>query len=137
MVNWEFFDQQTPASTIALVEDIRAGVDIHPTRGAHKVHTFREISRVLAGFEDGHADEGPSAGDRSLLGQRIADENGWRAPGPEEVPPSPASTVPPGAPRVGGRHSSAERPVATPADVKPGTVEKTGAPDAAMKEATE
>lgn len=80
MVNWEFFDQQTPASTIALVDDIRAGVEIHPTRGANKVHTFKEVSRVLAGFEDGHADEGPSAGEPSLLGKRIADERGWRAP---------------------------------------------------------
>ena len=80
MVNWEFFDQQTPASTIALVDDIRAGVEIHPTRGANKVHAFKEVSRVLAGFEDGHADEGPSAGEPSLLGKRIADERGWRAP---------------------------------------------------------
>lgn len=28
-------------------------------RGADKVHSFKKIERVLAGFEDGHADEGP------------------------------------------------------------------------------
>ncbi|NLI19502.1 MAG: NADH-quinone oxidoreductase subunit NuoE [Actinomycetales bacterium] len=131
MVNWEFFDHQTPSSTIALVEDIRAGADIHPTRGADRVYTFKEVSRVLAGFEDGHANEGPSAGDPSLLGQRIADERGWEAPH-EEAPAPSGDTTAAGAPEVGGVHSSAERPVTTPADAKPETVEKpeTDAPDA-------
>ncbi|QTG75894.1 NADH-quinone oxidoreductase subunit NuoE [Trueperella pecoris] len=82
MVNWEFFDNQTPASAKQIVDDIRAGKDIHPTRGAAKVHTFKEISRVLAGFEDGHVDEGPSAGEASLRGLKIARENGWSAPAP-------------------------------------------------------
>ena len=34
MANWEFFDNQTPESTIGLVEDLRAGKDVAPTRGA-------------------------------------------------------------------------------------------------------
>ena len=59
MVNWEFFDNQTPASAKQIVDDIRAGKDVHPTRGPNKVQTFKEISRVLAGFEDGLVDEGP------------------------------------------------------------------------------
>lgn len=80
MVNWEFFDNQTPASAIELVDKLRAGEDIHPTRGADKVHTFKEISRVLAGFEDGHVDEGPGAGETTLLGLKIARERGWTAP---------------------------------------------------------
>ena len=80
MVNWEFFDNQTPASAKQIVDDIRAGRDIHPTRGPEKVHTFKEISRVLAGFEDGHVDEGPAAGEASLRGLKIAREHGWTAP---------------------------------------------------------
>lgn len=76
MVNWEFFDNQTPASARQIVDDIREGKDLHPTRGADKVHTFKETERVLAGFEDGHVDEGPGAGSASLVGVRIAHENG-------------------------------------------------------------
>jgi NADH-quinone oxidoreductase subunit E len=81
MTNWEFFDNQTPDSTVQLVDDLRAGKDVKPTRGADKVCTFKEISRVLAGFEDGRADEGVGAGEASLLGLRIARRNGWTAPG--------------------------------------------------------
>ena len=33
MVNWEFFDNQTPASAKQLVDDLRAGADVRPTRG--------------------------------------------------------------------------------------------------------
>jgi NADH-quinone oxidoreductase subunit E len=80
MVNWEFFDNQTPQSAKQLVDDLRAGREVHPTRGA-KMCTFKEVSRVLAGFEDGRADEGVGAGPASLLGLRIANERGWVAPG--------------------------------------------------------
>lgn len=62
MVNWEFFDGQTPASAIDVVERLRAGEDVAPTRGAAKVCTFKEVSRVLAGFPDGRADEGVASG---------------------------------------------------------------------------
>ncbi|GAB3054364.1 hypothetical protein GCM10027053_13950 [Intrasporangium mesophilum] len=80
MANWEFFDNQTPESAIGLVEDLRAGKDVTPTRGAAKVCTFKEVSRVLAGFHDGRGDEGVGAGPASLLGLRIAQERGWTAP---------------------------------------------------------
>lgn len=83
MVNWEFFDNQTPESALKIVDDLRAGKDVRPTRGADKVHTFKEISRVLAGFDDGHADEGPGAGPASLAGLKVAREKGWTAPKPE------------------------------------------------------
>ncbi|WFN89970.1 NADH-quinone oxidoreductase subunit NuoE [Arcanobacterium wilhelmae] len=83
MVNWEFFDNQTPASAKALVDDIRAGRDIHPTRGPVVAPTFKQNERVLAGFEDGHVDEGPAAGPASLAGLEIARERGWTAPKPE------------------------------------------------------
>ncbi|MDR1635027.1 MAG: NADH-quinone oxidoreductase subunit NuoE [Bifidobacteriaceae bacterium] len=82
MINWEFFDNQTPASAVGLVEDLRAGKSVRPTRGPDKLGTFKEISRVLAGFEDGHANEGPAAGAPSLAGLELAAREGWSAPGP-------------------------------------------------------
>ncbi|ADU47234.1 NADH-quinone oxidoreductase subunit NuoE [Intrasporangium calvum] len=83
MTNWEFFDNQTPDSTVQLVDDLREGKDVRPTRGPDRVCTFKQVSRVLAGFHDGLADQGPGAGPASLLGLRIAKEHGWTAPGDE------------------------------------------------------
>ena len=79
MVNWEFMDNQTPESAVQLVDDLREGVEVHSTRGP-RICTWREAERVLAGFDDGLADEGPAAGPASLLGLRIAEERGWKAP---------------------------------------------------------
>jgi NADH-quinone oxidoreductase subunit E len=81
MANWEFFDNQTPESTRQLVDDLRAGKDVKPTRGASRVCTFKQVSRVLAGFPDGLADEGVGAGPASLVGLEVAHENNWAAPG--------------------------------------------------------
>ncbi|MDQ1669826.1 MAG: NADH-quinone oxidoreductase subunit [Actinomycetota bacterium] len=71
MVNWEFFDDQTPQSATQLVDDLRAGREVHPTRGP-RLCTFKQVSRVLAGFPDGLANEGPAAGPATLLGLEIA-----------------------------------------------------------------
>jgi NADH-quinone oxidoreductase subunit E len=80
MVNWEFFDNQTPESATQLVDDLRSGQRVHATRGA-RVCTWREAERVLAGFPDDRADDGPAAGPASLAGLRIARDRGWTAPG--------------------------------------------------------
>lgn len=80
MINWEFFDNQTPASAVDLVERLERGEDVTPTRGPETVPTFRENERLLAGFEDGRVDEGPGAGEPSLRGLRMAREQGWTAP---------------------------------------------------------
>ncbi len=85
MANWEFFDNQTRESTIELVDDLRAGRSVAPTRGARSVSTFKQVSRVLAGFSDGLADEGVGAGPASLVGLRLAHENNWTAPGRDGV----------------------------------------------------
>ncbi len=79
MVNWEFFDNQTPQSAVQLVDDLRAGKVVRPTRGP-RLCTFTEVSRVLAGFPDGLADDGPSAGPATLVGLQIANERGDTAP---------------------------------------------------------
>jgi NADH-quinone oxidoreductase subunit E len=72
MVNWEFFDNQTPESAKQLVDDLRGGNPVKPTRGAESVCTWREAERVLAGFYDGRADEGEAAGPATLEGLRLA-----------------------------------------------------------------
>ncbi|CAM3148160.1 NADH-quinone oxidoreductase subunit NuoE [Nocardioides dubius] len=79
MVNWEFMDNQTPTSATDLVDDLRAGVEVSSTRGP-RLCTWREAERVLAGFDDGRADDGPAAGAASLAGLEIARENDWSAP---------------------------------------------------------
>lgn len=79
MVNWEFFDNQTPESATQVVDDLRAGKKVCASRGA-TIITWREAERVLAGFEDGRVDEGPAAGEASLVGLKIAREKGWAAP---------------------------------------------------------
>jgi NADH-quinone oxidoreductase subunit E len=82
-VNWEFMDNQTPQSARQLVDELRAGTEVRSTRGP-RICTWRQAERVLAGFPDDRADEGPAAGEPSLLGLRIARANGWRAPGSDE-----------------------------------------------------
>lgn len=52
MVNWEFFDDQTPRSAVDLVDDLRAGRPVQPTRGAESLCTFRQVERLLAGAEE-------------------------------------------------------------------------------------
>jgi NADH-quinone oxidoreductase subunit E len=79
MVNWEFMDNQTPESAVQVVDDLRAGKEVRSTRGP-KVVTWREAERVLAGFPDDLADEGPAAGPASLVGLEIAREHDWKAP---------------------------------------------------------
>ena len=72
MANWEFFDNQTPTSTKALVDDLRSGAPVTPTRGPSRVCSFKQVSRILAGFNDGLADEGVGAGPASLEGLTAA-----------------------------------------------------------------
>ena len=84
MVNWEFFDNQTPDSAKAIVDELRLGKGIAPTRGANTVCTFKQMSRVLAGFPDGRADEGVGAAGASLEGLAVARRNGWSVEGLHE-----------------------------------------------------
>ncbi len=82
MVNWEFFDNQTPESAKALVDGLRDGDDIVPSRGAERLVTWREAAMILAGFPDGQATSGQTAGQPTVAGLRIAKENGWQPPRP-------------------------------------------------------
>ncbi|MFG2139267.1 NADH-quinone oxidoreductase subunit NuoE [Streptomyces sp. NPDC048650] len=81
MVNWEFFDNQTPETAKRLVDDLRAGRRVEPTRGA-PLCTYQETSRILAGFPDerpGAVEATGGAGPASLIGLRLA--KGETAPG--------------------------------------------------------
>jgi len=80
MVNWEFYDDQTPASARELVDSLRAGTPIAPTRGPASLPTFKETARVLAGFNDGRGAEGVAAGPASLVGLELAKQRGDQAP---------------------------------------------------------
>ncbi|WP_377274156.1 NADH-quinone oxidoreductase subunit NuoE [Peterkaempfera sp. SMS 1(5)a] len=74
MVNWEFFDNQTPESAKRLVDDLRAGHTVLPTRGA-ALCTFKETARILAGFPDeraGALNASGAGGAPSLAGLRLA-----------------------------------------------------------------
>jgi len=72
MVNWEFYDNQTPQSVKDLVDGARAGNPPAPTRGPKTLRTWKQNSEVLAGLNDGLANEGVSAGEATLLGLKIA-----------------------------------------------------------------
>ncbi|BBZ06903.1 NADH-quinone oxidoreductase subunit E [Mycolicibacterium doricum] len=82
MVNWEFFDNQTPASARDLVDSLSAGTPAAPTRGA-PLCTFRDTARTLAGLADQRAVTTPGGtGDATLAGLRVARANGMSAPDP-------------------------------------------------------
>jgi NADH-quinone oxidoreductase subunit E len=72
MANWEFYDNQTVQSAKELVDSMCAGNPKPPTRGPNTLGTWKEVSAVLAGLNDGKANEGVQAGEPTLLGLKIA-----------------------------------------------------------------
>jgi NADH-quinone oxidoreductase subunit E len=115
MVNWEFFDNQTPESARELVDALRAGRPPMPTRGA-PLTGFRDTARTLAGLPIAGAEPSNGApGEATLAGLRIARANAMTAPDPaaagqhgeetavtddvadstrDEPAPAPSATVP-------------------------------------------
>jgi NADH-quinone oxidoreductase subunit E len=74
MANWEFYDNQTVQSSKDLVDSMRSGNPNPPTRGPNKLVTWKEASAVLAGVNDGLANEGVQAGEPTLLGLKLSKE---------------------------------------------------------------
>ena len=80
MVNWEFFDNQTPSSARDLVDGLREGQPPIPTRGA-PLCTFRQTARILAGFPDERSDANDGApGAATLAGLEVARQRDMSAP---------------------------------------------------------
>ncbi|MGH3918257.1 MAG: NADH-quinone oxidoreductase subunit NuoE [Pseudonocardiaceae bacterium] len=89
-VNYEFYDNQTPESAVALVDALRRGDRPAPDRGA-PLTDWRTAELELAGFfgtpeEIRAAVDSPSAAPETLAGNRLAEQRGWQAPSmPDEV----------------------------------------------------
>ncbi|MFF2185754.1 NADH-quinone oxidoreductase subunit NuoE [Streptomyces sp. NPDC058155] len=104
MVNWEFFDNQTVESAKQLVDDLLAGEQVTPTRGA-PLCTYKETARILAGFPDerpGAVDATGGAGPASLIGLKLAKGEAApaRAPRPRD------GAAPKDTPQPGSEHLS-------------------------------
>jgi NADH-quinone oxidoreductase subunit E len=124
MVNWEFFDNQTPASARDLVDALRAGEPPVPTRGA-PLCIFRETARTLAGLADARSVTNPgAAGAPTLAGLRVAQERGMAAPeAPAETTTPPDDT---GGTQAAAVEATKEEPAPAPSatvPAKPGTTE--------------
>ena len=74
MANWEFYDNQNVETAKDLVDSMRKGTPKPPTRGPNSLVTWKEASAVLAGLNDGKANEGIQAGEPTLLGLKLSKE---------------------------------------------------------------
>ena len=96
-VNYEFYDNQTPESAVALVDALQRGERPAPTRGA-PLTNWQSVELQLAGFlgepqQLREEVDAPSAAPETLAGNRLAEERGWQAPAMPDTPP-PLPTVP-------------------------------------------
>ena len=92
MVNWEFFDNQTPSSARDLVDALRGGDVPRPSRGASPC-TFRDTARILAGLPNNESsDDASRPGPATLVGLRYAHEHDMTAPEPD--PPASETSAP-------------------------------------------
>jgi NADH-quinone oxidoreductase subunit E len=66
-VDWEFMDQMTPEKARQLLADLRAGNEVRSTRGP-VITSWEHTERVLSGYDDNAADEGPAADALMLAG---------------------------------------------------------------------
>lgn len=80
MVNWDFFDNQTPSSVRDLVDALRSDAKPTPSRSG-ALCTFRETARTLAGLADpGNTPDAAAVGTATLAGLRVAREHAMTAP---------------------------------------------------------
>ena len=75
MIDWEFMDNMTPDQAVQVINDLAVGQPVRSTRGP-VLPGWAANERMLAGFDDGLADEGPSAGPASLAGLQVARQQG-------------------------------------------------------------
>lgn len=84
-VDWEFMDDQTPASAVEVIDRLAAGESVASTRGP-VIRDFAATERTLAFPDDGLAGEGTPVDALMLAGLTVAHERGMSAP------PAPTST---------------------------------------------
>jgi len=70
-IDWEFFDDATPASVSEAIAKLRAGEQVLSTRGP-AIRDFRATEHSLAMPDDGLAGEGVAADHRMLAGLQAA-----------------------------------------------------------------
>ena len=137
MVNWEFFDNQTPSSARDLVDSLRAGEPPVPSRGA-PLCSFRETARILAGLPDDRpvTADGQVPHGATLAGLRVARELGMEAPPPERRGDGAATEVRrhrsrrPSRPPRTNRHPARRQPcLPNPAPPKPTRAQRIRATD--------
>ena len=112
MVNWEFFDNQTPSSARDLVDALQAGQAPTPSRSG-SLCTFRETARTLAGVGDSIGTDVAGPGPATLAGLRIARERGMSAPD-ADAPASDSTSDAPGHDQAEATESVKDQPAPAP-----------------------
>src|SRR5262252_2535418 len=81
-VNYEFYDKMSVESALDIITQLQEGKRPQPSRGA-RLCTLKEMSLQLAGFAESRPEALADgvAGDATLRGNRLAEENGISAPG--------------------------------------------------------
>jgi NADH-quinone oxidoreductase subunit E len=79
-VDWEFLDDQTPASAVDVIDALERGEPVVATRGP-QLRDFQATERTLAFPDDGLVGEGGQADEKMLAGLMVARERGMTAPG--------------------------------------------------------
>ncbi|MEU5420245.1 NADH-quinone oxidoreductase subunit NuoE [Streptomyces sp. NPDC001407] len=130
MVNWEFFDNQTVESAKALVDDLRAGRTVEPTRGA-PLCTYKETARILAGFPDprpGAVEASGAAGPATLAGLRLArgETPAAHVGPPRGAPPAAGPTREPGPAEHPSSHDAPQQTSASDPGFPAGPVTEEG-----------
>ncbi|MCB0947975.1 MAG: NADH-quinone oxidoreductase subunit NuoE [Mycobacterium sp.] len=112
MVNWEFFDDQTPSSARDLVDALRSDQLPKPSRGSSSLCTFRDTARTLAGVPNTEGYDGSApTGAATLAGLRIAHERAMSAPEPA---PQPSDTSAPPDDQAEAAESVKDEPAPAP-----------------------
>lgn len=80
-VNYEFYDNVEPDGAVGIAKSLQNGERPAPTRGA-RLCTLKQMSMQLAGWADDRPEAvaDPSSGASTLVGARLAAENGITAP---------------------------------------------------------
>jgi NADH-quinone oxidoreductase subunit E len=79
-LNWEYLDNQTPATARDLVDRLRAGETIASTRGPRAIPEIDAVGRSLAGVDVVLDDTDNGLDEQTLAGLRLARELGHTVP---------------------------------------------------------